>query len=200
MVKLGLIRHARTEWNREKKFQGRTDIALSQEGMRDARLWGQILVDKEFDLILSSPMMRARQTSERIAEKIEVDVVYHDSFSEQDFGTWEGRTLRDIRHEIPGEVERQESRGWEFCPPGGESRTMVLKRVSTAIEKMLTSVGRKKILLVTHNSVIKVMVYKLLGRDFFPGEGAVLKDYHLHSLTWAKKKMQIEQLNSIKLL
>jgi len=200
MVKLGLIRHARTHWNQEKRIQGRTDIALSREGVRAAGLWGELLINKGFDLIFSSPMIRARQTSELISEKINADIAYHDDLREQDFGTWEGRTLSDIRSEIPGEIEYQESKGWEFCPPGGESRIIVLKRVLRAIEKAVKSVDKKKILIVTHNSVIKVMIYKLLDRDFIPGEVAVLRDYHLHELKWCKKKIQIEQLNSIKLL
>lgn len=198
MMKLGFIRHARTQWNFEKKIQGREDIALSPDGIKQAGLWGGILKLQGYDVILSSPMERARQTSQIVAGKIHVDIEYDVDLREQDFGAWEGRKLIEIRNESPGEIELQESRGWDFCPPNGESRTMVLKRALTAIERAAKSLDKKKVLLVSHSSVMKILIYKAMGRNFTLNEPAVLKDYHLHLLTF-HGEMQIEKLNHISL-
>jgi len=199
MVKLGVIRHAMTSWNLEKKIQGSKDIALCPEGIRQAGLWGEILRPEKYDLILSSPLIRARQTSQIIAGKIGVDIEYDRDLREQDFGEWEGKRLNDIKNQAPGEIKIQESKGWDFCPPGGEPRTMVLKRTLKALHKAAKEFDKKHVLIVTHNSVMKTLIYKILGRAFCPGEPALLKDYHLHVLTW-NKSIGIERLNYIKLM
>ncbi|MCF6247778.1 MAG: histidine phosphatase family protein [Desulfobacula sp.] len=198
MVKLGLIRHARTPWNLEKKIQGREDIALSPEGIDQARLWGEVLLSQKYDIILSSPMIRAQQTSQIIAKKIHAGIEYDKGLREQDFGEWEGRKISDIRNQLPGEIEHQESMGWDFCPPGGESRGLVLNRASNAIEKAAERLAQKYILVVSHSSVMKILIYKALGRSFMPSEVPLIKNYHLHVLSW-DQKVKVEVLNSIKL-
>ncbi|NOX35270.1 MAG: histidine phosphatase family protein [Deltaproteobacteria bacterium] len=199
MVKLGFIRHARTQWNLEKKIQGREDIALCREGISQACLWGEILKPEKFDLIISSPMIRAKQTAKIISRKIFAGIEYDDDLREQDFGTWEGQKLVDIRKQAPGEIELQESRGWEFCPPGGEPRTRVLKRGLKATARAAKDFDKKNILVVTHQSVMKAIIYKIMGENFTPGKVPLLKDCHLHALVW-NKKIKIEKLNSIRLL
>ena len=199
MVKFGLIRHARTRWNLEKKIQGKNNMPLSPEGIQDAHLWGEILSREKYDLILASPMIRAEQTSRIISHNINVHVEFDRDLREQDFGAWEGRRVIDIRKQASGEIEFQESRGWKFCPPGGESRIRVLKRVSRVMEKSGKNFDEKHVLIVAHNGVIKALIYKILGRAFTPDEKPLLKDYHLHELSW-DGKLQIDKLNSIKLL
>jgi len=199
MVRFGLIRHARTKWNLEKKIQGKNNMPLGPEGIQDAHLWGEILSREKYDLILASPMIRAEQTSRIISHKINVHVEFDRDLREQDFGAWEGRRIIDIRKQAPGEIEFQESRGWKFCPPGGESRMEVLQRVFRAIKKAAKNFNEKHVLIVAHNGVIKALIYKILGRAFTPDETPLLKDYHLHELSW-DGKLQIDKLNSIKLL
>lgn len=198
MIRFGLIRHAKTPWNLEKKIQGTSDIALSSEGISQAGLFAEALRSKKYELILSSPMIRARQTAEIIRDKIHVDVEYEPDFREQDFGLWEGKKLVDIRGQSPGEIERQESRGWGFCPPGGESRIKVLKRVQRAMDQAVKTFNKQQVLIVTHQSVMKILIYDILGRSFSSREKSLLKGYHLHELTW-DKKLFIEKLNSMKI-
>ena len=199
MVRFGIIRHARTVWNLEKKIQGREDIALCRQGIDEAAHWGDILKFEKFSLIVSSPMIRARQTSEIIAEKIGIDIAFDDNLREQDFGSWEGKKIADIRKDEPGIIEIQESRGWDFCPPEGESRNSVLKRALKAIRKATDIYDEHHVLVVTHNSVIKSILYSLMNnRTFTPDKTQDLKDYHLHMLTW-KNKLKIEKLNHIRL-
>ncbi len=199
MVKFGLIRHARTRWNLEKKIQGEKNIPLSPEGIKEANLWGEILSKRKYDLLLTSPTIRAEQTSQIISHKINVNIEFDRDLREQNFGAWEGKRIIDIRKRYPGEIEFQESRGWKFCPPGGESRIRVLKRVSRAMEKAAKNFNEKHVLIVAHNGVIKALIYKIIGRDFTPDEKPLLKDYHLHELSW-DGKLRIDKLNSIKLL
>jgi broad specificity phosphatase PhoE len=199
MVKFGLIRHARTRWNIEKKLQGKTDIPLSPEGIEEAAHWGELLYSRNYNMILSSPMTRAVETAKIISNKIKVDVILDEDLREQNFGNWEGRKLIDIKKQSPGEIELQESLGWKFCPDGGESRIEVLKRVSNAIEHAGINYTGKNVLVVAHESVIKILIYNILGRSFTPDEKPLLKKYHLHDLDY-DEKMYVKKLNSVRLL
>ncbi|MBW1822765.1 MAG: histidine phosphatase family protein [Deltaproteobacteria bacterium] len=163
MVKFGLIRHAKTRWNIEKKIQGKNNMPLSPEGIQEAGLWGEILRKEKYNLVLASPMMRAEQTARIISHKINVDIEFDRDLREQDFGAWEGRRIIDIRKQDPGEIEFQESKGWKFCPPGGESSIKVLKRVSKAMEKAAKNFDEKYVLVVAHNNVIKTTFIKGLS-------------------------------------
>lgn len=195
MIKIGLIRHAMTPWNFEKRIQGREDIGLNSEGMRQAQSFARILSFEKFDLILSSTMARAKQTAQIISSKINVDIEYDNDLREQDFGDWEGKKIRNIRKFNPGMVEFQETRGWEFCPPGGESSINVLKRSFKALKKAGKRHDKKYILAVTHNSVIKTLIYKTLNRKFIPEKTPFIKDYYLHILAF-DRTLEIKKLNS----
>ena len=199
MIKLGMIRHAKTRWNLEKKIQGSTDIALSSEGKIEAARWGALLKSEPFDLILSSPLIRAKETSQILSGQMDLPLFYDRDLREQDFGDWEGQRIMDIRKNDPTEIEFQESRGWEFCPPGGESRTSVLERVSQALERTAKTFENQYILVVTHKSVIKILIYDALKRNFGPDETPLLTDDCLHDLTW-HETIRIQKINRLRLM
>lgn len=196
MIRLGLIRHARTPWNLEKKIQGSTDIPLSPEGKEEAARWGEILKSEPFDLILSSPLIRARETALILSDRIGIPLFFDTDLREQDFGDWEGQRIIDIRKKDPRAVEFQESRGWEFRPPGGESRTGVLERVTKAFERAAKKFENQYILVTAHQSVIKILIYDALKRTLSPDEAPLVKDYFLHELTW-DGKMEIQKINRL---
>lgn len=198
MIRLGLIRHARTPWNLEKKIQGSTDIPLSPEGKREAARWGELLTSEPFDVILSSPLIRARETSRLLSDQMGIPLFFDTDLREQDFGDWEGRRITDIRKKDPKAIEFQESRGWEFCPPEGESRTRVLERVSKAFEKAAKAFENQYILVVTHQSVMKIVIYNALKRTFGPDETPLLKDYSLHDLIW-DGTTRVQRINRLRL-
>ncbi len=75
MVTLGMIRHGKTSWNIEKKIQGRTDIPLSGLGQEQVKSWVEALRNEIFDYIVSSPMVRAQQTSRIIGNILNLDIV-----------------------------------------------------------------------------------------------------------------------------
>ncbi len=207
MNHIDIIRHAKTQWNLEKRLQGLTDIPLCTQGVEDAITWARHLAAEPYDLILSSPLVRAEQTARIILEKAAADIEIVDGLKEQDFGQWEGKTLKELREQFPGRVESQEAKGWAFCPPLGESRTVVLDRALSALACVCRRHTDKRLLVVTHSSVMKILIYHVLGRTFLPGQKTretqedkpVLKAWHLHRLNW-DGQLEIEALNSIALL
>lgn len=200
MVILDLIRHARTQWNLEKKLQGRKDMPLSPTGRKDGKIWAKKIADQEYDRIFTSPMCRACETADLLASNTQIPIKVLDDLKEQDFGEWEGRSIQELRNVFPGLVESEEKKGWLFHPPEGESREQLLKRVLPAVKKVCRENKGKKILIVSHSSVMKILIYHILNRRFLPGEKPKMHSYYLHRVLWEDDGFHKVEMNKLALL
>jgi probable phosphoglycerate mutase len=198
-TRFGLIRHAQTVWNREKKIQGHSDSPLTAAGKRQAQNWGRILAPFGWDRILVSDVGRAVVTAGCVNELLNLPVELDTRIREQDWGRWVGMTVSQIQSREARELDRQMHAGWDFCPPGGESRLALLKRCRRALQDAARRYPGETILVVCHEGVVKALVYNILGREYLPHEPAVLKSYQLHWLANGKDGLQIEQINALKL-
>ena len=127
-TRFGLIRHAQTVWNLDKMIQGQKDSALTTTGRAQSRTWGERLAPLSFDRILTSDLGRTVATAELINRALKLPMKKTSRLRELDWGDWTGRRIRDIENEIPEELRIMEQAGWQFCPPGGESRRAVWLR------------------------------------------------------------------------
>jgi broad specificity phosphatase PhoE len=192
----GLIRHAQTVWNREKKIQGHSDSPLTTDGKRQASGWGQILSQFSWDRILASDTGRALETAERINRVLNLSLTTDDRLREQDWGRWTGKTISQIKTEEPQRVAEQVNAGWDFRPPGGEDRNRVLYRSKTALLEAAVRWPGDNLLVVTHEGVIKCIIYHLCGRKFLPTEPPLLKSYQLHRLVHDRDGLRLEAANA----
>jgi probable phosphoglycerate mutase len=198
-TRFGLIRHAQTVWNREKKIQGYSDSPLTADGEKQASSWGHILSQFSWDRVLASDAGRARATAEIINAFLKLPLAIDSRLKEQDWGQWVGKTVRQIEAEAQQELDEQVNAGWDFCPPGGESRRSVLKRSQLALQAAAERYSGENLLVVTHEGVVKSLIYHLCGRQFLPGEPAILKSYQLHRLVYDSSGLQIEKINALEL-
>jgi broad specificity phosphatase PhoE len=198
-TRFGLIRHAQTVWNREKKIQGHSDSPLTADGEKQASSWGQILSQFSWDCILASDAGRARATAEIINAFLNLPLTIDSRLKEQDWGQWVGKTVRQIEAEAQQELDEQVNAGWDFCPPGGESRLSVLIRSQQALLEAAERYPGQNLLVVIHEGVVKSLIYHLCGRKFLPGEPAILKSYQLHRLVYDSSGLQIEKINALEL-
>jgi len=192
MTRIGLLRHARTRWNAEGRIQGRADSPLTAEGLAAARLWTPALAPYGFRALRASPQGRAMATALALGEGLGLTPVPAPGLEEQDFGQWTGRTVAELR--AGGLLAPQEALGWAFTPPGGESRADVLARAWAA----LTGLGRahpEGVLVVTHEGVIRAVLYALLGRDYLPAEPKALAPRALHLLSARGDCLRLEDRN-----
>ena len=197
--RFGLIRHAQTVWNREKIIQGLSDSPLTAEGENQASSWGQILTQFSWDRILASDTGRALTTAERINDFLKISIEADPRLREQDWGEWVGKTVRQIETQAPQVLAEQIKAGWDFCPPGGETRQNVLKRSQKALQEAAKRYPAETILVVCHEGVVKSLIYDLYGRQFLPDEPAILKSYRLHWLATGSSGLQIERINALEL-
>jgi len=198
-TRFGLIRHAQTVWNQKKKIQGRSDSPLTADGQKQASSWGRILAQFAWDRILASDAGRALATAEIVNAALKIPLTIDPRLKEQDWGQWEAKTVRQIEAEARHVLDDQVNAGWEFCPPGGESRLSVLKRSRQALQQAAERYPGQNILVVTHEGIVKSLIYHLGGRKFLPGEPAILKSYQLHWLVCDPGGLQIEEINAIAL-
>ncbi len=197
--RFGLIRHAQTVWNREKKIQGYSDSPLTPEGKLQASRWGKILDQFSWNRLLASDTGRALATAEIINAYLKLPMAIDSRLKEQDWGQWVEKTFPQIEAEAPQVLDEQIHAGWGFCPPGGEDRKSVLTRSQRALQEAFDRWPGENMLVVTHEGVIKSLVYHLSSRKFLPSEPALLKSYQLHWLVHDSDGLQLEAANALAL-
>ena len=134
-TRFGLIRHAQTIWNREKKIQGHRDSPLTAAGQEQASSWGRILSQFAWDRMLASDAGRALATAEIVNAALKIPLTIDSRLKEQDWGQWVEKTFPQIEAEAPQVLDEQIHAGWDFCPPGGEDRKSVLARSQEALQE-----------------------------------------------------------------
>lgn len=92
-----LTRHGQTEWNVLGKVQGRADIELNEKGIQQAEETGEALKNEKIDLIICSPLKRAKQTADIICKNRKIPIIYDEDVIERDFGEFEGINKKKIR-------------------------------------------------------------------------------------------------------
>jgi len=199
ITRFGLIRHAQTLWNLEKKIQGQHDTPLTAAGRRQAVRWGRLLKPWAWDRILASDTGRARETANLINTSLNISLTLDRRLREQDWGRWVGKTIAQLTSDVPHELDEQVAAGWAFCTPEGEDREKVCQRSQTALLDGATRWPSANILVVTHEGVIKSLIYRLCGRNFLPTEPAIIKSYQLHRLVCDRKELRLVELNAMAL-
>jgi len=199
ITRFGLMRHAQTRWNLEKKIQGQSDSPLTADGRRQATRWGQLLKQGAWDRIIASDIERAHQTAELINVCLKISLTTDSRLREQDWGQWVGKTIAQLKTENPQELDEQVAAGWAFRPPGGEDRRHVLKRSQKALLEAAARWPASNILVVTHEGVIKSLIYHLCSRKFLATEPPIIKPYQLHILAHDPNGLRLEGLNALAL-
>lgn len=196
-TRFGLVRHAQTVWNREKRIQGQSDSPLTSDGKSQALRWGRILKQFSWNRILASDIGRARETAKIINQALDLSLQTDSRLREQDWGQWTGKTISQLNTDTPRELDAQVRAGWAFCPPGGEGRRSVLERGCLALQEAAEKWPGDDILVITHEGVVKSLIYHLCGRKYIPGEPAIIKPYQLHWLVFDRNRLRLEELNAL---
>jgi broad specificity phosphatase PhoE len=182
-----IIRHGESEWNREGRWQGWEDIALTPRGVDQARARGVALLaaGHRFAAVHTSDLSRAARTAEVLAEALGIPAARPEADLRERFGgAWQGRTSREIDELWPG-VRDDWRRGAIAAPPGGETDTQVLDRVDAALARIDATQAAGPVLVVTHGGVVRLLCDRAgvaiteltpnLGGRWFDFEGAALR-------------------------
>lgn len=158
-----LWRHGRTEWNSGGRFQGQIDIGLDPVGVTQADRAARMLATLAPDAIVSSDLVRARDTADALARLIGLPVTLDEGLREFDAGGWQGLTTAEIKEQFAAEYE-----AWRGGQPvrrgGGELETEVAQRAAAAIERAAEKVpDGGTVVAVSHGGAARVAIGALLG-------------------------------------
>lgn len=163
-MKLFIVRHGETNWNREGRFQGQMDIPLNEKGLEQARMTAERFRGYPLEAVYASPLSRANVTGQMIARAAGCPVIDDRRFMEINHGAWEGTTTAEVENNY-GDLLRQ----WKSEPhlvtmpgPGGESLADVQRRTVAGVEEII---GRHRgdLLLSTHDAAAKTVICHYLG-------------------------------------
>lgn len=181
MLKICLIRHGETDWNAKGIIQGTLNTELNNRGKQQAESCAVYLSKGNWDLIISSPLIRAKDTATIIANKVSLNVQVMDELMEKHYGEAVGSPLIDkTLHDHVGE---------QFIH--------FKKRVLTGLNRVIENYDNKKIILVTHGDVIQVILTTLFhGNEY----NIKVKNASLSEIEYNKFQWTINYFNRINYL
>lgn len=154
-----LVRHGRTSLNAAGRLQGRVDEPLDEVGREQARRLATRLVPVlgDDDLVISSPLVRARDTAAMLGREIRID----EQWIEMSYGVFDGVPQGDVSAAVWSQWRRDP----HFSPDGGESLMAVTERVHRACDDLLAEARDRRVVVVSHVSPIKAAIAWALGTD-----------------------------------
>jgi broad specificity phosphatase PhoE len=189
---LTLLRHAQSEANKNNILQGQLDSALSQLGEEQSKSLGQLwkMEEVSFDLVITSPLLRARRTAEIISNTLALKIEEDELLMERRFGAAEGKSYDEIKSLVRVQPARSP---YEPAYETGESDWDLFIRASTAIQRILQR-PPGKYLLVSHGGLLNVAMHSILGitpsstghRSLIRlnNTGYAVAEYNQHTDTW----------------
>jgi len=184
---LTLVRHGETDWNAQRRMQGRTDIPLNERGRRQAELVAERLRGTSWDGIVSSPLIRVMDVARAIARAIghpEDAIVQRDDLVERSFGEAEGMTL----------AERTERFGLDGPIPGIEPYEELDRRVMNALREIESQYRLGRVLVVAHGGVVNAALEQLAGDDYGHGK-SFIANVSLTTIRVQRDEWVVESVN-----
>lgn len=175
-MNLYVVRHGQTEWNYENRVCGITEVELTDRGIEQAKELSKIIINKQIEIIISSPLSRAMKTAEIISEEISKDILIDNRLIEQNYGIFEG-VVRD-REDF--QIAKKHFPSTLY---GGESLLKVAQRIYNFLDEIKEKYINQNVLIVTHGGVCRIVdtyFNDLLNEEFYEFHlvNCGLKEYH----------------------
>lgn len=155
-----LTRHGQTEWNIERRLQGRGNSPLTEAGIERAKELKERIKDIDIDYIYSSPIERALDTANIIKGEKNIEVITDEGLMEMCFGDYEGRKTDEVMSENPSwNIDLIMHGDVQLCAPNGEDLASVRARVAETMDRIIEENRGKSILIVTHGITLKALMY-----------------------------------------
>ena len=180
-----LARHGETEWSASGRHTGHTDIPLTEDGRDQARALGRRLAGRSFELVLSSPLQRARVTCELAG--LGEQVLLRDELMEWDYGAYEGLTTPQIRERVPGWTV------WTHPVLDGETGEQVGVRTDRVISELAGASG--DCVVFAHGHLLRVLGARWLGLPATDGALLALNTATLSVLGYERERRVVRLWN-----
>ncbi|WP_166789398.1 histidine phosphatase family protein [Cryobacterium sp. TMS1-20-1] len=186
MTRFAIVRHGQTDWNLNQRIQGRTDIPLNATGRAEAVAAAERLQSRQWDAIVTSPLMRAAESARIIAAELglaEPEVV--PALTERHHGAIEGLTFAERQYRFPDGV----------AVPGLETRRDVIDRVLAALSALAAGHTGQSILVLSHGGIIGTLLRHLTDGDR-PRHGEYIANGSVHDFAWADDQLLLTHFDA----
>jgi len=165
-----IVRHGETGWNADRRLQGHQDIPLNALGLVQAEAAGQYLQRRHqatpFSAVVSSDLLRARQTAEAVASELGLPVQAATALRERHYGEFEGKTPAEAASFAPEAYAALVSRADLMAAPGSaEPLQAMLERIERCLSDLARAYTDQSVVIVTHGGVLDLLYRRAMGRD-----------------------------------
>ena len=184
MTELIFIRHGETDWNRQQRFQGQIDVPLNATGHEQARRLAQALAGERFDTLLSSDLLRARETAaplQTVSARVLTPLA---GLREQSFGVLEGLDVPAIQRQHPALWAQWLRHDADEALPGGESTRQFHARVIAAVRELAKAQEGRTLVLVTHGGVLDMLWRTVHGLPLHGPRECAIPNTGINRLRW----------------
>lgn len=161
-MRLILVRHGQTEWNAGGRYQGQSNVALSDTGRKQARFLAERFPVRQLDAIYTSDLDRAKETAECVGKRLGLTVCPEKAFRELSFGDWEGLTYQEISSRWPEEAEKLFTAPDELVIPHGETFRDLQKRALDKIYSLYEKHIDQTVAVFAHGAINKTILAGLM--------------------------------------
>ncbi len=204
ITKIYFIRHGETKANKERLLFGQLDLDLNKTGIKEAKHLAKKLSKIKVDIIISSPLQRAKHTADIIVKSLvgaglapAQKIVLEKDLMEKSEGLWEGKSYWEARKENPKGYKHWLKDPFRNSPPKGESVADLDKRVKRFYKKVLKRYSGKNIIVVCHSGPIRLFVLHLLRASinkfwYLKAEHCSITEVHLskkHAMVWSVNRV-----------
>lgn len=164
MVKLILVRHGETTWNKLGKYQGQSDVPLSETGVAQAEQLAAFFPAEHLDAIYSSDLQRAHLTAEKVAEHFGLPIHEEKDLREMNFGVWEGHTFEEIAGRWQEAMENFFRRPDILKIPQGETFSELQARAVARVEEIIAKHEGKAahVAIFAHGAILRTLIAHFL--------------------------------------
>lgn len=185
MTAICLVRHGETDWNAAKRIQGRTDIPLNDTGKWQAEQTGLYLKDAHWDVVISSPLSRAKETAHLILQHVHAPLVIMDDFIERDYGDAEGMSFEERQKLFPNKQY-----------PNMEPLSALQDRMLEGIEKVRATYPDQQVLIVAHGAAIHALLTSLADEQMGIKDTR-LENACLNYVEWTDGQWKVNDYNVV---
>lgn len=186
MTIICMVRHGQTDWNIEKRLQGREEIPLNEKGKKEARECGSCLSHKKWDILVSSPLGRAVESAQIIGRELKIDKInIEEDFIERDYGIVSGMNYMERNKKYP-------DKNYPEC----EELIIFRDRILRGMEKIAKDNPNKNIVIVSHGGVINGVLSILSDGEIGTGK-TVLKNGGINLFRYDQGKWEIIGYNKL---
>ena len=168
-MKFYIFRHGQTDWNKEWRIQGSSNIPLNETGMSQAITLAEKFENISIDLVVSSDLDRAFDTGSVVAELKKVEIVKDSRLREAYFGEAEGMKVSEIIEKYGADMwenfRKMSSEFKDQCFPGGETRGDSVLRMRSVVDEYIEKNEYSSIALSTHGGVVRNLLHSYLPED-----------------------------------